>query len=317
MIAVLFALIVGSATFVSSSLAALTAFVAHRIPRRLLDALLGAQELAKTAHYSVPVVYATGLLLGSAILFALDIGLMHRFQGVDHHTVIPPPACTPPSDSAAAYRHPLVGVTASDAGLTMEEVELRDEADRELDGADTSAARGRRLSEERKKKRKQTAALLVAAMALHTVPEGLALGLVCSAGATEADVESSGATGRKGIHAVIGLAVGIAIHNVPESAAVAIPLRECGLSAKMTFVVCTAAAAVRPVMAVIGALIAVHAIVPFGLATACGAMLYVVVDDIIPMSHEAGSKHAATIGTMGGLVSMLVLITTIDALLNS
>ena len=143
--------------------------------------------------------------------------------------------------------------------------------------------------------------LLVTAITLHNIPEGLAVGLAF--GGVVAGVESTG------ISAAVALSLGIGLQNFPEGLAVAMPLRSEGLSRLKSFWYGQLSAAVEPVAAVIGATAVVLAapILPYALSFAAGAMVYVVVEELIPESHREGNVDLATVSLMVGFEVMMVL----------
>jgi ZIP family zinc transporter len=143
--------------------------------------------------------------------------------------------------------------------------------------------------------------LLVLAITLHNIPEGLAIGVAF--GAVEAGYE--GAT----LGAATALAIGIGLQNAPEGTAVAVPLRREGLSRAKSWWFGQLSAAVEPVAAVIGAVavIAMRPLLPYALAFAAGAMIYVVVEEVIPESQRGGHEDSATLGAMVGFAVMMTL----------
>ena len=145
------------------------------------------------------------------------------------------------------------------------------------------------------------AILLVSAITLHNIPEGLAIGVAF--GGVIAGVPSAS------IAAAIALAVGIGLQNFPEGVAVAMPLRAEGLSRLKSFWYGQLSAVVEPVAAVIGAAAVVVAapILPYALSFAAGAMVYVVVEELIPESHREGNVDLATVSLMVGFAVMMVL----------
>ena len=144
--------------------------------------------------------------------------------------------------------------------------------------------------------------LLVLAITLHNIPEGLAVGVAFGAVATGAP----GAT----LAAAVALAIGIGIQNFPEGAAVSVPLRREGMSKWRAFLYGQASGIVEPIAGVLGALavIALTPILPYALAFAAGAMIYVVVEELIPEGH-AETKHSdtVTVGAMLGFATMMFL----------
>ncbi|HKL15182.1 MAG TPA: ZIP family metal transporter [Balneolaceae bacterium] len=146
--------------------------------------------------------------------------------------------------------------------------------------------------------------LLVLAITLHNIPEGLAIGVLFGGAAAGIDP-----TGTATIAGAIALAIGIGIQNLPEGTAVSVPLRREGVSRGKSFYYGQISGAVEPVFCVIGALavIYVQPILPFALAFAAGAMIYVVVEELIPESQLHGNADLATLGTMVGFVIMMTL----------
>lgn len=143
--------------------------------------------------------------------------------------------------------------------------------------------------------------LLVLAITLHNIPEGLAVGVAFGA----LGLAGSPAT----FGAAVALAIGIGIQNFPEGAAVSIPLRREGFSRRKSFLYGQASGIVEPVAAVLGALlvVSVQPILPYALAFAAGAMIYVVVEELIPEAQQHGSSDFSTIGAMLGFAVMMLL----------
>lgn len=165
-------------------------------------------------------------------------------------------------------------------------------------GLDISQAEGIKTSWQR-------SVLLVLAITLHNIPEGLAVGVAFGAAA-------SGSIGGASIAGAIALAIGIGLQNFPEGAAVSIPLRREGFSRTKAFMYGQASGIVEPIAGVLGALavIRMRPILPYALAFAAGAMIYVVIEELIPEAQreEGGSKtDIATIGAMVGFSVMMVL----------
>lgn len=136
--------------------------------------------------------------------------------------------------------------------------------------------------------------LLFTAMTLHNIPEGLAVGTSYSA------------------QPELGLllALTIALHNIPEGIAVAGPFRACGMSKSGAFRWAAISGLAEPVAAVVGAAFVTlfEGLLPFSLAFAAGAMLYVVSDELIPESHSHGYEHLATLGFIAGFLVLFVLM---------
>lgn len=143
--------------------------------------------------------------------------------------------------------------------------------------------------------------LLVLAITLHNIPEGLAIGVAF--GAVAADLPSAS------FAAAVALAIGIALQNFPEGLAVAAPLRGEGMSRGRSFWYGQLSAAVEPVAGVLGAalVLAARPLLPYALAFAAGAMIFVVVEETVPESQRAGNTDLATMGAILGFVVMMVL----------
>jgi len=143
--------------------------------------------------------------------------------------------------------------------------------------------------------------LLFLAIMLHNIPEGLAVGVAF--GAAAAGLPEATLTG------AVALAIGIGLQNFPEGLAVSMPLRRAGLSRAKSFWYGQLSGAVEPVAGVLGALavISSQAILPYALAFAAGAMIFVVVEEVIPESQIEGNTDTSTMGTMLGFAVMMVL----------
>jgi len=150
--------------------------------------------------------------------------------------------------------------------------------------------------------------LLVLAIALHNIPEGLAVGVAFGA---LANPELLGMDGHSvfTIGGAIALAVGIGIQNFPEGFAVSMPLRRMGVSKWKSWQWGQLSAIVEPVFAVIGAAIVmtVLPILPYALAFAAGAMIFIVVEEVIPESQRGGNTDLATMGLIVGFIVMMSL----------
>jgi ZIP family zinc transporter len=143
--------------------------------------------------------------------------------------------------------------------------------------------------------------LLVTAITLHNIPEGLAVGVAFGAVAMNAP----GAT----LASAVALAIGIGLQNFPEGFAVAAPLRRDGMRPAKAFMYGQASALVEPVAGVLGALLVVSmsAILPYALAFAAGAMIFVVVEELIPESQLGAHADIATLSALSGFTVMMVL----------
>ncbi|MGI6395118.1 MAG: ZIP family metal transporter [bacterium] len=144
--------------------------------------------------------------------------------------------------------------------------------------------------------------LLVVAITLHNIPEGLAVGVAF--GAVAAGIPSAS------IGSAIALAIGIAIQNFPEGAAVSFPLKRDGVSSWKSFVIGQYSGMVEPVAGVLGALFVIYmqSLLPFALCFAAGAMIFVVVEELIPESQKDPQNiDTATMATMLGFTVMMIL----------
>ncbi len=147
----------------------------------------------------------------------------------------------------------------------------------------------------------QRSILLVLAITLHNIPEGLAVGVAF--GAVGAGLPAASLAG------AVALALGIGIQNFPEGAAVSVPLRREGLSRWRSFWYGQLSGLVEPVAGVVGAaaVMLMRPLLPYALAFAAGAMIYVVVEELIPESQLEQNTHVATLGAMFGFAVMMVL----------
>lgn len=147
----------------------------------------------------------------------------------------------------------------------------------------------------------QRSILLVLSITLHNIPEGLAIGVTF--GALAHNPEAGALAG------AIALAMGIGLQNFPEGAAVSIPLRREGLSRLKAFNYGQLSGIVEPVAAVLGAylVLSVTPILPYALSFAAGAMIFVVVEELIPESQSGHETDLSTIGAMLGFATMMLL----------
>ncbi len=148
------------------------------------------------------------------------------------------------------------------------------------------------------------ATLLVLAITLHNIPEGLAVGVAFGAAGSAFGVAGSATL----VGAVI-LAVGIGLQNFPEGVAVSGPLHGGGVSRGKSFWYGQLSGFVEPLSAFLGAaaVLAIEPILPYALAFAAGAMIYVVVEELIPESQRHGHEDIATMGAMVGFTVMMIL----------
>lgn len=147
----------------------------------------------------------------------------------------------------------------------------------------------------------QKTTLMTLAITLHNIPEGLAVGVLfggVAAGIPEASIAGA-----------VTLAIGIGLQNFPEGIAVAMPLRRMGLSRRKSFFYGQSSAIVEPIAGVLGALaVTLFApILPYALAFAAGAMIFVVVEEVIPEAQQNKSSDLATLGFIGGFIVMMTL----------
>lgn len=144
--------------------------------------------------------------------------------------------------------------------------------------------------------------MLVFAVTLHNAPEGMAVGVAFALAVREG--ADPGA-----LAAAIALAVGIGIQNFPEGAAISLPLRREGVSRTRAFLYGGASGIVEPIAGVLAALLASGAqkVMPWLLAFAAGAMVYVVVEELIPEANLNEHSHLGTFGVMGGFLVMMIL----------
>jgi ZIP family zinc transporter len=143
--------------------------------------------------------------------------------------------------------------------------------------------------------------LLVLAITIHNIPEGLAVGVAF--GAFASGVE--GAT----LGAALALAIGIGLQNFPEGIAVSMPLRRQGVSPLRSFWFVQLSAIVEPIAGVLGALAVIYMepILPYALAFAAGAMIYVVIEEVVPETQQDKYADVATLGFIGGFLVMMIL----------
>jgi ZIP family zinc transporter len=147
----------------------------------------------------------------------------------------------------------------------------------------------------------QRSILLVLAITLHNIPEGMAIGVAFGA----AGVGIPGAS----VSGAVALALGIGLQNFPEGLAISAPLRREGLSRGKSFWYGQLSAIVEPIGAVIGAaaVISMRQLLPYALAFAAGAMIFVVIEELIPEAEQGQNTDIATAGAMFGFTIMMVL----------
>lgn len=147
----------------------------------------------------------------------------------------------------------------------------------------------------------QRSVLLILAITMHNIPEGLAVGVAFGALERSPDVTT--------LAGAVALAIGIGLQNFPEGAAVSIPLRREGFSRKKSFFYGQLSGIVEPIAGVLGAymVLAVEPLLPYALSFAAGAMIFVVVEELIPESQTGNETDFSTIGAMLGFSVMMLL----------
>ncbi len=153
----------------------------------------------------------------------------------------------------------------------------------------------------------QKTTLLTLAITLHNIPEGLAVGVLfggVAAGIPEATIAGS-----------LTLAIGIGLQNLPEGLAVAFPLRRAGMSKRKSFMYGQSSALVEPIAAVVGALAVgfFTPILPYALAFAAGAMVFVVIEEVVPETQQGNNSDLATLGFIAGFICMMMLDVALGA----
>lgn len=241
-------------------------------------ALVIAGRLARGATFDAMLGFASGVMLAAS-----------------YWSLLEPAIAVAAAQGARPWLPPAVGFVAGTAFIGA--------ADRLMPhlhpSLPPSAAEGPRTAW-------STTTLLVLAITLHNVPEGLAVGVAFGAAGSPEGVVLPGTPS---FGAAVALAVGIALQNVPEGAAVALPLHAAGAGRWRSFLAGTASAAVEPVAAVVGAIAvaSVSGILSYALAFAAGAMIYVVLEELIPSAHQGGHADLVTIAAVGGFTLMMVL----------
>ncbi|GBP13309.1 Zinc transporter ZIP11 [Eumeta japonica] len=147
--------------------------------------------------------------------------------------------------------------------------------------------------------------LLVVAITVHNIPEGLAVGV--SFGAV-------GSSNSSTFEAARNMAIGIGIQNFPEGLAVSLPLHAAGFSVARSLWYGQLSGMVEPIFGILGAVAVTFAslILPYALSFAAGAMIYIVADDILPEAHASGNGTIATWGTIAGFLIMMCLEVTLS-----
>lgn len=148
--------------------------------------------------------------------------------------------------------------------------------------------------------------MLVLAVTLHNIPEGMAVGLTFGLAGTSS---SDGGVGVVTIASAMALAIGMGLQNFPEGAAISLPLKNEGLSKTRSFVYGALSGVVEPIFGVLAVLLAgsIAPLMPWLLSFAAGAMIYVVVEELIPEAQLGEHTHIGTVGVMAGFIIMMIL----------
>lgn len=144
--------------------------------------------------------------------------------------------------------------------------------------------------------------LLVLAVTLHNIPEGMAVGLSFALAAQQSGAQAA-------LIGAMALAIGIGIQNFPEGAAISLPLHQEGMSRGRAFVYGSLSGIVEPIFGILVVLLAgfIGPFMPWLLAFAAGAMIYVVVEELIPQAHLGEHSNVGTLGVMAGFLVMMIL----------
>lgn len=146
--------------------------------------------------------------------------------------------------------------------------------------------------------------LLVSAVTLHNIPEGMSVGLLFAMAA-----QAAGAAADAYLGMAIALAIGIGLQNFPEGAAISLPLAREGMGRGKAFVMGSLSGIVEPIFGILVVLASgwISPFMPWLLAFAAGAMIYVVVEELIPEAHLGEHSNVGTLGVISGFVIMMVL----------
>ena len=145
--------------------------------------------------------------------------------------------------------------------------------------------------------------MIVLTVTLHNIPEGMAVGLSFTVAARDGGA----------LAGAVALAIGMGLQNFPEGAAVSLPMRSQGVSAGKAFACGAASGVVEPIFGLLTVLVAgsVSGLMPWILSFAAGAMIYVVVEELIPEAHLGEHSHAGTVSVMAGFLVMMLLDTAL------
>lgn len=157
------------------------------------------------------------------------------------------------------------------------------------------------MKKKKKKDNSKKIFLLVSSITIHNIPEGLSIGVAFGS----VFYGLPGAT----TLAALGLALGIGLQNFPEGCAVSLPLRQAGMSRMKAFLIGALSGLVEPIAAVIGAILVlkVQFVMPILLSFAAGAMIYVIVEELIPESQQNSNQDVVTLYTLVGFIIMMIL----------
>lgn len=157
------------------------------------------------------------------------------------------------------------------------------------------------MKKKKKKENSKKIFLLVSSITIHNIPEGLSIGVAFGS----VFYGLPGAT----TLAALGLALGIGLQNFPEGCAVSLPLRQAGMSRIKAFLIGALSGLVEPIAAVIGAILVlkVQFVMPILLSFAAGAMIYVIVEELIPESQQNSNQDIVTLYTLVGFIIMMIL----------
>jgi ZIP family zinc transporter len=258
--AVLQALLATLFTYGMTALGAATVFFFRNINRKVLDGMLG---------------FAAGVMIAASYFSLLSPAVEMAAAAHEAGRGLPPWAA-----AAAGFLLGGVFLRLADGLLPHHHVGAKED-----EGLKTSWGRS---------------VLLVLAITLHNIPEGLAVGVGFGAASITAGASLAGA---------FSLAMGIGLQNFPEGAAVSIPLRREGMSRLKSFWIGQASGLVEPVAGVLGAalVLSMQPLLPYALSFAAGAMIFVAAEELIPEAYREGNDHIATAGIMLGFALMMAM----------
>ncbi|KAJ0016378.1 hypothetical protein NQD34_014668 [Periophthalmus magnuspinnatus] len=263
----------------------------------LAPAISMAEESGKYGQFAfVPV--AVGFALGAAFVFFADLAMPLLGVGSDPHTTL---ALPPDFKFHKKSNHQL----SEEMSIRIDKIENGDVYQRKR-GPHPTNAEGQEEGSKQQEVTERAASswrrilLLILAITIHNIPEGLAVGVGFGA---------IGKTSTATFESARNLAIGIGIQNFPEGLAVSLPLRGSGVSVWKAFWYGQLSGMVEPVAGLLGAVAVVLAepLLPYALAFAAGAMVYVVVDDIIPEAQISGNGKIASWTSILGFVVMMSL----------